>query len=795
MFTVSRTVLFIGLVSIAFLVPGKSVFGQAVAIEEITVTARKRDESLQDVPIAVSAFSGDFIETLGFKESGDIALFVPNFTWHTEFGRASPQPYLRGIGTNNFNPINNGPIAIYQDNVFIGPNVAQGFATFDIQRVEVLKGPQGSLYGRNSTGGLINFISVRPEIGGGSSGYVRTEIGRYETFGLDGAWGFDLGDSAAARISVLREVNSGSFDNVNPVSSGEAGTVDDLAWRAQMLFDAGGRTQVLLNAHYGESDTDVTPFKNIGLQAVNPDFATDGINPDPCPNPRLGANCTDLFTGFVDHPDIFTTTKADDSEYVETAGVFVQVDHDLTDNLSLHSISSYDKADFARYDDVDDGAIGLENDYFANEFEWFSEELRLSGTSARSDWQVGLYYYKEQTDGVQMWTNPVFGNGEGNEHDVETTSYALFGNYGRSISDRLRFTGGLRWTYEEKDVKKYNGFMPIIVNPGNLGDGNLFSLAELMAKGGIDTGHGITVGNPNKKDWDELSGRLSIDYTTAEGHLIYASISRGFKGGDVNGSAFLDEYVTSDGAGGSLICPGEEAPGTARCSDSVAAFQTKIVPVDPEVLDAVEVGFKGDLVDGNLRLNGAVFYYDYQDQQNTILAPVPGVAGPGTTRLENAARSKFPGAEVEVIATPSNSWLLQVNAGWLDAKYDEFGDNSGNQISLTPEWQFSALGRYNLELAGGANIAFQTSFFWQSETFFQPTNVAVLEEGSYGLWGARLSYTSGDGRFNVALYGRNLANKEYFGSGFDVSALGYMAVKPGAPRYVGLTAAYNFGGT
>ena len=544
----------------------------ALQIEEVIVTSRKVTESMQDVPIAVSAFSASLMNDLGMSESADIALFTPNFTWHTEFGRASPQPYMRGIGTNNFAPINNGPIAVYQDNVFIGPNIAQGFSTFDVERVEVLKGPQGTLYGRNSTGGLINFISQKPIVGGGLQGYVSGEVGSFDTRNLEGALGFDLGDTAAARISFLQAKNDGAFDNVNPESNGEAGAIDDIALRAQLMFEPTDALAILTNVHYGKAEPDTAPFKNIGLQDP------DGPNADPlypffpdtCPNPGLGSGCTDLYSGFVDNADIYKTTKADDEEVVETLGAFLQIDYDINDLLSLHSLTSYDEAEIERWDDVDDGSIGVENDYYADEFEWFSQELRLSGVGDDSNWHVGAYYYNETAEGVQIWTNPIFGNGEGNEHEVETTSYALFGQYGFNINDSWRFTGGLRWTYEEKDVQLYNGFMPLIDNPGNDGDGSLYSFEELMSKGGIDEGHGVTVGHANSADWDEVTGRLSLDYSTENGNLIYFSLSRGFKGGDVNGAAFLDEYLPSDGAGGSLICPGDEAPGTSRCSGRCA---------------------------------------------------------------------------------------------------------------------------------------------------------------------------------------------------------------------------------
>ncbi|MCR8923214.1 TonB-dependent receptor [Dasania sp. GY-MA-18] len=771
----------------------------ALALEELIVSARKQAETAQDVPIAVTALSGKMMTDLGVNEAGDIALYTPNFTWHTEFGRASPQPYMRGIGTNNFAPINNGPIAIYQDGVFIGPNVAQGFATFDVERVEVLKGPQGTLYGRNSTGGLINFISVKPEIGQDTSGYINVELGSHDTKNVEGAVGFSLGDQFAARLSVLRATSDGPFDNINPASNGKAGQIDDLAARAQLLFDNNEGLTILTNYHYGKAEPDTAPFKQVGLVDPNgvgpahPDYAYSQ-----CANPGIGSGCTDAYHGFVEDNDIYKTQKADDFEHVDTEGVLVRVDYEINYDMSFYSASSYDEASLRRYDDTDDGPFGVENDFYADDFRWYSQELGIANQSDVSMWHVGTYYYNEKVKGAQMWTNPFWGTGEGNEHEVETTSYALFGQYDYDFNESWGATIGLRWSYEEKEVHKYNGFMPLIANmTNNEGDGPLFSLADARAAaGGIDESHGVVIGTPTAKDWDEITGRISVDYNTEDGHLIYASIARGFKGGDVNGAAFLDEYLPSDGAGGSLICPGAEAPGTSRCQSSVDAFNAKLEPVDPELLDAIEVGFKGDFMDGALRVNGAVFYYEYTDQQNTNLIPVAGTSA-NTTTLTNAGETKMPGIEIEVIATPTDAWYLQFNAGWVDAEYDEFvtafGDNSGNQISLTPKTQFSGLVRYDFELDSGAIIALQTDVSWQSKTYFQPTNEDLLLEDSYALWGARVSYASADDRWTTALFAKNLTDKEYYGSGFQLEFLGSKQLKPGAPRYIGLSVDYKFG--
>lgn len=755
----------------------------ALEIEEVVVTARKRAESLQEVPITVSAFSDEMIKNLGVAEAGDIALFTPNFTWHTEFGRATPQPYLRGIGTNNFMPINNGPIAIYQDNVFIGPNPAQGFATFDLERVEVLKGPQGTLYGRNSTGGLVNFISKKPEIGGGHQGFLTAEVGSFNTTNLEGAYGFDISDTAAGRIAFTRNLNQGAVDNKNPASDDDkTGSIDDYAVRAQFLFEPNADLSLLLNTHYGRANPDTAPFKNIGVGDLT-DPQPDGYGgiyfPSPCPNPGLGnPNCGEVYTGFIDDPDLHTTTKQDDFEDVETMGAFVQIEYAINENLSLTSLTAYDQAEMKRLDDVDDAIINYEVDHYYADFDFWSQELRLSGTSDSAKWHLGLYYYSEEAQQITSFDLPIFFTGIGNRIDIDTETYAVFGQYDFDVTDKLSLGVGLRWTYEEKDVTQFDGFNTAL-------DGGMIT-SIYDSDSDIPVGAtGFVPGTTGAEDTDEITGRLSASYQVSDDAMVYASLSRGFKGGDIGGATTLPFFDATRAA-----TPVEQAQ---------FAAQTQLV--EPEILDAAEIGFKSDWLDGNLRVNGALFYYIYKDQQQTILTEDPTGALPFLTTLENAGRSEMPGAELEIIYTPTDNWYIQANAGYVDAEYEEFvrgagEDFSGHQISLTPKQQFSALVRYDWPLASGAVIAIQTDLAYQSSTFFQPQNDAtlvgsVLQEGGYTVWGGRVSYTSADAKWNVALYGKNLGDKEFLVSGFEVP--NYAAAKPGAERYLGFTLTYNFG--
>jgi len=775
----SRKVALVSSITLAVAIWGvnTSAYAQSdVLTDEIIVTARKKSETLATVPIAVSAYSGEVLKVLGVQEAGDIALITPNFTWNTEFGRASPQPYLRGIGTNNFAPINSGPIAVYQDGVFIGPNIAQGFATFDVERAEVLKGPQGTLYGRNSTGGLINFVSNKPIVGGGTRGDVSVELGQYGTTNFEGAIGFDLGDKAAIRFAGMRNHNTGTFTNINPaVDDDEVNSIDDWGFRGGLAIEPSDKVNMLFNVHYGLAEPDTAPFKQIGL-------FEPGTIADPCTDtPGFGANCGALFNGgVVDDPDIFTTGKNPDSERVETFGAFAQFDVELSDSLTLHSITSYDEADLARVDDADDTIVQLEVDFYFDEFTFFSQELRLSGQQENFNWQAGAYYYDESNEGILAFTNPIFGGGEANAHAVDTLSYAVFGNAEYELNDNWRLSGGLRWTYEEKDVQQYDVFQLTVAaeDPAILTSINDPRVLR----------NTIASGTTGKRDFDEITGRISLDYTFDNGNLVYASASRGFKGGDVVGAGLIFEFDLID---------------DARDPAAVAQLREETQIVEPEILDALEIGFKGDLIENILQLNAAAFYYDYKNQQQTTLQPDPngGVGDIGITRLSNAARSKFPGVEAEFIFTPNDNWYFTASGGWIDAKYDEFGnplaggeDFSGNQTPLTARTELALLGRYRHELAGGSEVAFQLQGTHKGRTFFQSQQAdTLLREGAVNLLNGRVSYTSAEGNWGVAVFGRNLTNEKYFGSGFDVSGLGYVAVKPGPRRYIGGEFTYKFG--
>lgn len=714
----------------------------------VTVTARKTEENLQDVPIAVTAFSGEQLQALGANESGDVALYTPNFTWNTEFGRATPQPFLRGVGSNGFMPNNVNPIAVYSDHALIGPNVAQGFAAFDVDRVEVLKGPQGTLYGRNSTGGLINFISVKPTIGDGVSGFAQVETGDFGTFNTEVAAEADLGDMVAARLSFASNRNTGLFENPNLGEN--SGTTDDIAARLQVLIEPSDRLRVLINGHYGQADPDVSPFKAIGT------ICPAGVT---IPNLR---DC--IAGGGADSTDLFVVNSGFTSEKVDSAGGLVNIEYDISDNLQLTSITAYDSAELNRVDDVDDLPVFQENDRFWDEFDTYSQELRLSGTGDRTNWHIGGYYYNEQYNGEFLGdfvAASVF-----NIKEITTESFSLFGQVDHDLTERLGLSVGLRYTNESKEIDVEAGLAT-----GNLPQRIFGSLA--------DTGATVldSATATNDAAFDDISGRVSLDYKFSDDVMLYGSYARGFKAGDVNGLAFGLDNATF-------------------AADS-AALDVQSQITDPETLDAYEVGFKSTLARGNLRLNGAAFYYIYEDQQQSVLLPVPGLTLPVTT-FSNAAKSEIPGAELEAVWTPTDTWLLIANLGWVDAEYDEFisgsNDFSGNRMPLTSEYSATGLISKDFALGNGGYFNVQANARYQSEIFFQPTNDPVLASDEQTVFGARAAYSSPGDAWELSLNVDNLTDERYFVSGFDFNVPGVQSyhAKTNTPRLVTAKLRVNF---
>jgi iron complex outermembrane receptor protein len=677
-------------------------------LEEITVTAEKREASIQDVPISISAITGDTIEDMAIDDVMDLYVQTPGISFSRAGGEA--QVYIRGIGTDAFGVTIDPSVAIHMDGVYLG-RPQMGLTQFlDVERVEILKGPQGTLYGRNATGGAINVISRKPSAD--RDGYLTLGIGSWQRQELKAATNVGLGNSWNARFAGRFLADDGFTDDVEAGGSDEIDDQNLRTLRATFASDSGGRVDATIIADY-------TKFKS-GNRSSKP---LDGLS-------------FAVVNGA--EPQEFDETRNNLSTYHDwdTSGLTVTIDFELSDAVSLTSVTGWRDYTSDFFFNTDGTEIEVTRSYFAYESEQLSQELRLSSTTDNAlSWMVGAYYMDEDKEGalgLGRNTHPFFGQVSFIIPNVdETEAFALFGELNYQFSDTLAGTLGVRYSDEEKtdftSVGAIFGDFTGLESGGNIVQ--FFTRSET-------------------KSWDDVSPRVVLTYTPDDDTMIYGSVTQGFKSGGWN--AF----------------------------DGSPAF-------DPEEVTSFEVGIKTDLMDGKVRLNASVFSYDYKDLQVSTFQN-------GLTVTTNAADAEVWGAEIEVWARPSDNFLLNASLGYLSAEYQDFQSAygrcpadatpaelaggcmgvgagqtrvvqlKGNTLQNAPEFKANVNGTYTIDLSGGARVDVFAQLAHQSELFHTQFNDALIGQDDVTLLDARVAWTSADDQYTLALYGKNLTDEEYF---------------------------------
>lgn len=717
----------------------------ASVLEEVFVTATKRSQSSQDVGIAISAFTGNQMEQLGFDNAQQVTAMAPGVHTIQPNGEANYAIAMRGVANSDFTTNVESPVALYVDEVYISQMSGAGFALFDMERVEILRGPQGTLFGRNATGGLVHYITRKPaaEV----EGYLKGTVGDYDQYKVEGALGGG-NDLVAARLSASYHENDGYITNrLDPGT--KLNNADDLAARLQLLFTPNADVELLLNARMASQDIDTGFFENVS--SIRPGELT----PDEM-NPVLEYidNDGDVYAGDYDDPG-YNDLETDGF----TATLKWQFEH-----FTLTSISDISNVERTYIEDSDASPVSVFNFYLTTDAEQLSQELRLDGETDSFKWVAGLYYMDleiNDTNGAitDPFIAPVYEEigiertpgaeaGLNNSYSSTLDSISLFGQVDIPLSQSLTLIAGGRYIEDDKDYHYATNAVEFLDPdardfnaPGNLA--NVIELAPYS-------------GSRNDKEW---SARLQLDWALSDDLLVYGGWNRGVKGGGFNAPIFpLSPPLDYD--------------------DATMSY-------DPEQLDALELGFKSSLADGKVRFNGAAYYYDYSDYQAFF------IIGIDTITFNTDAESY--GAELELQASPMEGLDVLLGAAYNNIDVDIDGRSVASVQS--PEWNLNALVRYEWPLAGGM-MAVQGDVVYRSEHYFALTEAETVTQGGYSVSNVALSYTTEDGSWQASAFIKNVTDEEYLVQTFDLSGLDVFGITEqyyGRPRWWGVSLKYSWG--
>ena len=749
--------------------------GRLYAEDEIVVTARKREENLQNIPVSVAAFTAESLESSSVTDLRGVGDLAPNvdFSISNGLGGATSEAtvYIRGIGQIDTALFADPGVGIYVDGVYLARSAGSVLDLLDLERVEILRGPQGTLFGKNTTGGAISLLTRKP----GPDRQVDLEATIGELDRLDGRLNANLplSDEAFFSFSAATTNRDGYAESL---ATGEELADDDrdslraaLRWLASdsVVFDL-----AVDSTRERERAADQTLLAIVSAPLIdfyNTVLADSGFTPI----------SNDFVTGDLSRS--FAT--APNRNNGDVTGVTATVSW-TSGAVDLTSISAYREIEFDVAADGDGSPIPLAERSYLQTQDQLSQEIHLSGTAAddRLSWLVGGLYFTESSaedsltrvlgnlfEALEAAPGPIYappgvpsflcspgppppglpcfggagnplnfaffvGAGDFESIALETDSWAFFGEGTYSLSDKLSATVGLRYTYEEKsfDFRREpgSGAPPVV----------LF----------------------NEDDWDAFSPRFSLSYQASENALVYASASRGFKSGGFNG----------------------------RPQDRLA-----LDPYDPETVWAYEVGWKTDLADNRLRLNGSAFYNDYRDIQFSASL---NVDGDPVFVIQNAGQAEVQGFELELSARPSRGFEISAGLGYIDTEYTELDNVDPNSATLdgvipkTPEWSFNLSPQYSFPVKGGGTVTLRSDYSYRSEVFNDIQNTPLIAQDSYGLISARASWANQKGDLEVALFGTNLGDEEYLEHGFFAAAFGAALGVSGRPQEWGLSVRYRF---
>lgn len=703
------------------------------AIDEVIVTAQRRAERLQDVPLAVTAVGGEAIADAGMTTATDIVSQVPNLQAVNTFGNSTPQFTLRGVSNTEFNPSSNTPIPVYSDDLLLNNLAAQGFALFDLDRVEVLKGPQGTLFGYNASAGVIHFVSAQPT--STPEGRLLASYGSFDDIAVNGAIsGPILGDAVRGRLAFTARDGDGYFKNL--VDGRPLGEDERWAVRGLVGIDLGENTLAQIKLQTG---------RFLGQPTMRP----SELAVQPLTGQDLGGTY-----------DLYSTTQQ--FERVKATELSLRLTHHF-DGFDLNTVTggvlTKTHLAFNYVDGVVQGALDLgygagpvQTPYYGVQSgraksDQFTQEVRLSSTTESPlQWIVGAFYMQEDLRSTGSF---LFGDDSGafgylaggapavflvlDDYEQKIESVAAFAHTTYQATEKLKFTLAGRLSRDKRkldqDFYNYDGFGtyidPRTTNPYDVKPGDVVDLS------GVETVR-------HDRTWEFWSGRLGVDYQIDADKLVFASMSKGVKSGAFNTAAFIDV--------------------------------AEINAVDPEELVAYEAGAKTEWFDRRLRVNGSIFFYKVDGYHQKVVNQF------GQELLAPAEEVEFRGFEIETRAVPIPHLVLELAAGWSEGEYKDFlspndaggfDQLAGKTVPYTGRWDVSAKASYSWILPNGGLLEPMLEYAYLQGAFSEETNApkdAALspkaKTDDIHLMNARLFYTLPGEKVRFGVFANNLFEED-----------------------------------
>ncbi|MEZ5656426.1 MAG: TonB-dependent receptor [Sphingobium sp.] len=744
-----------------------------VGIVDIVVTAQKREENLQDVPIAVSAVGA---ETLGAMQVTTLQALqgsVPN----TQIENFSNTPNtavfsIRGIGVIEPDPYAGNTVSIVVDGVPQFFSMGALLDMYDVERVEVLRGPQGTLFGANTTGGVVNVTTARPK--GQFGGYIKGNVGNWDRWDITGSIEAPIVvDTLSIKLAGIHTQRSGWTTNVwNGKSMGDK-NID--AVRGMLYFTPSPDIDITLQGEYVAARNGAPIVINGGLPGEG-NYVPAGTFWNGAVLPQYVSPCA-VAGQRCKAPDKYFSgnNEVPDQSDMDTYFTVLTMNFNNTAVGDVTTISGYKKFTLFEYTDQD-GSAKTNNATRRRTEGWqFSQEVRTAvDVSENISAILGAFYMKTHFDHYQMYHLDFASPGlvQFNTQDQDTESLSAFLQTYTQLTDRLTLQAGIRFTHDKVDARStldYGVGAPALTSPdfAIIPDIVIPGVFTQVGRDLRNTPHDIDTGG--KESWDNVGWKIGLDYELGQNQLIYASWARGFKSGGFTGR--------------------------------IGVLEDGNAPYGPEKVDTFELGLKADLLDRHLRANFAMFYTNYRDMQvaQIYFDSATNVQG---NRILNAAKSEIKGFELELTAVPVDRLTLKGSVGYLDTKYKNFlyfdpvsltiFDLKGEDLQNAPKWSTNLGVNYVFELSGGSEIIFDAEWKYQAKKYYtailntprstvQPTH---LVDGS-------IAFRPAGDRFEFVLWGKNLFDKRYIASVYD--SPGYMGLTAYAPpREYGISAKMKF---